>query len=341
MQQCCCHLSNGEWPLLSIRMKWKALGFNFVKMHMDVFLHLWVGALLSLMKLCILLVLKQYCYIIQSPCVFKAAGKRIAVKPNAKLSCCSQWLRRQKGLGSKCQPSVCRLYDLSYFWSKLDACACKDVWVGTYVPRRAQLKEVGVSPSGLLQTSPREEGVRSIFSPIFHSERCWCSFLFSPGSSLLTAKTPTVMHQMSTRRHLTDPPHLLGHHPNCSCPSSSCSFLVVGKLTPILLVGWADNMGSSMPWTSLGGPHAKTKFFFLPDFSVFLFSCLPTRWRHFCWAKQAGTEMLPAASQSPCGYEHEVRWSSFNVAPYGLPHMVELKNYDWVYSWKTSCVHRL
>lgn len=107
------------------------MGFNLVKMHMAVFLDLRVGAVLRLIKLCILLVLKQYCSIIQSLHDFKTAGRRIKLSPAAASSCCGRWLRRQKGFGAKCQPNVFKLHrlDSSYFWLGLNMCVYKAVCV--------------------------------------------------------------------------------------------------------------------------------------------------------------------------------------------------------------------
>lgn len=130
------------------------------------FLDLGAGALLRLIKLCVLLVFKQYCYIIQSLRDFKTAGRRITPSPAAESPCCGQWLRRQKGFGAKCQLHVFKsnLLDSSYFWSELNMCAYK-------VVRESSTEGNGCIALQSAINLPMGRRCRDAFFLVFHFEK--------------------------------------------------------------------------------------------------------------------------------------------------------------------------
>lgn len=150
---------------------------------------------------------------------------------------------------------------------------------------RALLKGAGVSPSGLHQTSPWKEGVRCFF--FFPCFSLWKMLILFPlFTSCLSRRTQDVgpsslltpcLQQSSSSTDLSVPyvdvsQILLSSlatmacslHPTspCGClaavllpvPTQArpCSFLVTVKPTSVLLVMWADNLGLSMTWTTLG-----------------------------------------------------------------------------------------
>lgn len=160
-----------------------------------------------------------------------------------------------------------------------------------HVLGRALLKGAGVYPSGLHQTSPWKEGVRCFFPcfslrkmlilfPLFTSclsrtQDMGPSSLFTPclqqSSSSTDLSVPYVdvsqillssLATMVCSLHPTSPCGCLGAVPlPVPMQALPCPFLVAVRPTSILLVMWADNLGLSTAWATLGVLTPKVNLF--------------------------------------------------------------------------------